>query len=334
MDRNSHDLPDPYSRLLSDHRSDGLRTAVLVPCYNEALTVRKVILDFLAVDPDVTVYVYDNNSTDGTAEIAAEAGAVVVHEPRQGKGCVVRSMFRDVEADIYVMVDGDDTYPAKEALAMRRHVAEEGADMVIGDRLSSTYFEENNRPFHNVGNRLVRVLVNVLFASELHDIMTGCRCMSRTFVKTMPVMSRGFEIETEMTIHALDKAFRIAEVPISYRDRGEGSESKLDTFSDGRRVLWMLMRLFRDYRPMRFFGVLSAALFMLSAGLFLVPLDEYLTTGLVTRFPTLIVSIAFGLGAMLSFTCGVLLDSIRSHSTQSYELELNRFRANATRRSE
>lgn len=302
-----------------------MKTAVVVPCYNEAATVAKVVRDFLTIDPEVTVHVYDNNSTDDTARVAAEAGAVVTHEYRQGKGRVVRSMFRDVDADVYVMVDGDDTYPADEALAMRKYVAEGSADMVIGDRLSSTYFQENTRRFHGVGNKLVRALVNQLFNADIHDIMTGCRCMSRVFVKTMPVMSPGFEIETEMTIHALDKDFLIKEVPIAYRDRVEGSESKLSTVSDGVRVLRMLMRLFRDYRPMRFFGVVALILLVPAIIMFLVPLDEYLTTGLVTRFPTLIVSIALGLGAVLSFTSGVLLDSIRAHSKQSYELELTLF---------
>ena len=297
-----------------------MKTAVLVPCYNEAKTVSKVVGDFLRLDPDATVYVYDNNSTDDTARIAAEAGAVVVREYRQGKGRVVRSMFRDIDADIYVMVDGDDTYPAEEALAMRPLVADGIADMVIGDRLSSTYFQENTRPLHGIGNRLVRFLVNQLFRSDLHDIMTGCRCMSRTFVKTMPVLSPGFEIETEMTIHALDKEFLVKEVPISYRDRCEGSESKLSTVSDGARVLRMLIQLFRDYRPMRFFGIIAAVLAAFSLMTFVVPLNEYLNTGLVTHFPTLIVSVALGLGAMLAFTCGALLDSIRAHSLQSFEL--------------
>jgi glycosyltransferase involved in cell wall biosynthesis len=307
-----------------------MRTAVLVPCYNEALTVGKVVEDFLAADSGVTVYVYDNNSIDDTAKNAVAAGATVVREYRQGKGHVVRSMFRDINADIYVMVDGDDTYPADEALALRKFIVERSADMVIGDRLSSTYFEQNKRRFHGMGNMLVRSLVNRLFHSDLHDIMTGCRCMSREFVKTMPVMSPGFEIETEMTIHALDKGFSIKEIPISYRDRTEGSHSKLNTLSDGTRVLRMLLQLFRDYRPMRFFGVVTAILFVLSMALFVVPLDEYLTTGLVTRFPTLIVSVALGLGSMLSFACGVLLDSIRTHSLQSYELERNRFAAQDT----
>ena len=303
-----------------------MKTAVLVPCYNEASTVGKVVRDFLAADPSLTVYVYDNNSTDDTARIAAEAGAVVTREYHQGKGRVVRSMFRDVDADVYVMVDGDDTYPAEEALAMRAHVLDGSADMVIGDRLSSTYFEQNKRPLHGVGNRLVRFLVNQLFGSRLHDIMTGCRCMNRTFVKTMPVMSPGFEVETEMTIHALDKGFLVKEVPIEYRDRGEGSESKLDTFSDGGRVLLMLMRLFRDYRPMRFFGVVSAVLLVAGLAAFSVPFDEYLRTGLVSKFPTLIVSMGLGTGALLAFTCGVLLESIRTHAQQEYELHVGEFR--------
>lgn len=302
-----------------------MKTAVLVPCYNEAATVTKVVRDFLAADPAVTVYVYDNNSTDDTAALASAAGAVVVREPRQGKGNVVRSMFRDIDADIYVMVDGDDTYPAEETLAMRRLLSQERVDMVIGDRLSSTYFQQNKRRFHGAGNRLVRALVNRLFDSDLHDIMSGCRVMSRAFVKTMPVTSPGFEIETEMTIHALDKNFVVREVPIGYRDRGEGSHSKLDTVPDGMRVLGMLMRLFRDYRPMRFFGWLAAVLAVPALVMFLIPLDEYLTTGLVTRFPTLIVSIGLGVAAMLSFTSGVLLDSIRMHARQSFELALNAF---------
>jgi len=302
-----------------------MRTAVLLPCYNEAKTIAKVVADFRD-EPSTVVYVYDNNSTDDTARIAAGAGAVVVREYRQGKGRVVRSMFRDIDADVYLMVDGDDTYPADEALAMRKFVADGSADMVIGDRLSSTYFTENKRRLHGFGNRLVRFLVNRLFESELKDIMTGCRCMSRTFVKTMPVMSGGFEIETEMTIHALDKGFLLREVPISYRDRGEGSVSKLNTVSDGTRVLGMLVLLFRDYRPMRFFGLVAVALALPAAVMFVVPLNEYLSTGLVTKFPTLIVSIGFGVASMLAFTCGVLLDSIRAQSRRSFEHELTRCR--------
>ena len=298
-----------------------MKTAVLVPCYNEAKTVSKVVGDFLRLDPDATVYVYDNNSTDDTARIAAEAGAVVVREYRQGKGRVVRSMFRDIDADIYVMVDGDDTYPAEEALAMRPLVADGIADMVIGDRLSSTYFQENTRPLHGIGNRLVRFLVNQLFGSDLHDIMTGCRCMSRTFVKTMPVLSPGFEIETEMTIHALDKEFLVKEVPISYRDRCEGSESKLSTVSDGARVLRMLIQLFRDYRPMRFFGVIAAV-----AGRVLAHdvrraaqrVSEHGTRHALPDADRLGGTWA-GCDARVHLSV-LLLDSIRAHSLQSFEL--------------
>jgi glycosyltransferase involved in cell wall biosynthesis len=303
-----------------------VRTAVLVPCYNEALTVGKVVTDFLAADPTVTVYVYDNNSTDDTAKIAAEAGAVVVREHRQGKGWVIRSMFRDIDADVYVMVDGDDTYPADEALEMRSFVAEGRADMVIGDRLSSTYLRENTRAFHGFGNRLVRFLVNRIFASDLHDIMTGCRVFSREFVKTFPIKTGGFEIETEMTIHALDKGFLVVESPVSYRQRGEGSESKLNTFSDGFKVLITIGELFRDYKPLMFFGIISAVLFVVSVVMFLTPLDEYLKTGLVRKFPTLVVSIALGISSLLALVSGVILDSIRNNAKQFYELSLTSFR--------
>ena len=299
------------------------RTAVLVPCYNEAATIGKVVADFRAADPDAVVYVYDNNSTDDTAAIAQAAGATVVREYRQGKGFVVRSMFRDIDADCYVMVDGDDTYPADQALALAAFVSEGQADMVIGDRLSSTYFTENQRAFHGFGNRLVRFLVNRIFSSDVHDIMTGCRCFSRRFVKTFPILSGGFEIETEMTIHALDKNFLIKEVPIEYRDRIEGSESKLSTFSDGAKVLRTIAELFRDYRPLAFFGGLAVILFVISAIMFVFPLDEYLRTGFVRRVPTLVVSIALGISAMLSLVCGVLLESIRNHARQFYELALN-----------
>jgi glycosyltransferase involved in cell wall biosynthesis len=302
-----------------------VRTAVLVPCYNEATTVGKVVADFLAVDPSVVVYVYDNNSTDDTARIAEEAGAVVVRERRQGKGWVMRSMFRDIDADIYVMVDGDDTYPADEALAMRCFVEDGSADMVNGDRLSGTYLKENTRAFHGFGNRLVRFLVNKIFSSDLHDIMTGCRVMSRQFVKTLPITSAGFEIETEMTIHALDKGFLVREEPVTYRERREGSESKLNTFSDGFKVLVTIGELFRDYRPLMFFTIISAVLFVVSFVMFLAPLDEYIKTGFVHKVPTVVVSIALGLSSLLAFVSGVLLDSIRNHSKQSYELALTSY---------
>lgn len=299
-----------------------MKTAILIPCYNEAATIAKVVADFRSAAPDAVVYVYDNNSTDGSAQLARDAGATVVPEFRQGKGFVVRSMFREVEADCYVMVDGDDTYPADEALALCRLVESGEADMVIGDRLSSTYFTENTRQFHGFGNRLVRFLVNRIFRSDVHDIMSGCRAFSRSFVRSFPVLSSGFEIETEMTIHALDRNFLIREVPIAYRDRGEGSESKLSTVSDGLRVLSMIGALFRDYRPLQFFLIIAILLFLASFALFIVPLDEYLLTGFVHRVPTLVVSIALGISAMLAFVSGIILESIRTHSRQFYELAL------------
>ena len=306
-----------------------MRTAVLIPCYNEAQTIANVVRGFKIIDPDIDVYVYDNNSTDGTATLAAEAGAIVVPEYRQGKGYVVRSMFRDIEADCYVMVDGDETYRADEALAMREYVRTHQADMVIGDRLSSTYFEENKRQFHGFGNLLVRWLVNRIFHSDVHDIMTGCRCFSRGFVKSFPILSGGFQIETEMTIHALDHNFLVKEVTIDYRDRPEGSHSKLNTFSDGFSVLGTIVVLFRDYRPSLFFGLISALLFLIAAIMFFVPFDEYLKTGFVTRVPTLVVAVAMGVSAMLSLVCGVILESTRAQSRLFYELSLTLLKEHA-----
>lgn len=301
---------------------EDFQVAVLIPCFNEAPTIATVVADFRRVLPGATVYVYDNNSTDGSAGLAREAGARVVPEYRQGKGHVVRSMFRDIDADCYVMVDGDDTYPAEDAAAMVEMVRDGRADMAIGDRLSSTYFRENSRRFHGIGNRLVRSLVNRLFSSDIHDIMTGCRCFSRRFVKAFPVTSRGFEIETEMTIHALDKRFLILEVPVAYRDRMDGSDSKLNTFTDGMKVLGTLFRLYRDYRPMSFFGAAAAFLLVASAVLFIGPFADYLKTGLVPRIPSLVVSIAFGISSLLSLVCGVILESIRTHVREFYELGL------------
>ena len=265
------------------------KVAVLIPCYNESQTVARVIADYRAALPEADIYVYDNNSTDGTAAAAQEAGARVRHERRQGKGNVIRTMFRQIDADCYLMVDGDDTYPAESAPEMVRLVLEEGADMVIGDRLSATYFSENRRPFHNVGNRMVRGLINLLFHSRVRDIMTGLRAFSPLFVKTFPVLSRGFEIETEMTVHALDKNFNLREIPVNYRDRPEGSVSKLNTVRDGLKVLKTVFLLFRDYRPMAFFGLLAALFAAGGLGAFLPVLAEYWRTGLVPRFPTLIV---------------------------------------------
>lgn len=298
-----------------------MKTAVLIPCYNEATSIEKVINDFKQQLPDATIYVYDNNSTDNTADIARCAGAVVKHEFRQGKGNVVRSMFRDIDADCYLMVDGDDTYPAENAKEMCQLV-EEGADMVIGDRLSSTYFTENKRPFHNDGNRLVRFLINKIFNNNIHDIMTGYRALSHTFVKNFPIISRNFEIETEMTIHALDKNFLIRELKINYRDRQEGSVSKLNTYLDGMKVVSTIFMMFRDYRPLKFFTIISALLLLIAIAMFVPVFIEYMQTGLVPRFPTLIVSGFIGIASLLTFFCGVVLEVITKKHKQLYELML------------
>lgn len=299
------------------------KIAVLVPCYNEELTIKSVIDDFKNVIPEADIYVYDNNSKDKTAEIAKKAGAIVVREYRQGKGNVVRSMFRDIEADCYIMVDGDDTYPAKDAYNVAKLVLEKKADMAIGDRLSSTYFTENKRPFHNTGNRLVRSLINRIFKSEVKDIMTGCRAFNRKFVKSFPVLSNGFEIETEMSIHALDKRFLIKEVPIAYRDRPDGSESKLNTFRDGFRVLKTILNLYKNYKPLSFFGGISSILFIIGILMFLPVLTGYIKTGLVAKFPTLIVSIGLLTSSLVSLACGLILDTVKKHSDQFYEISLN-----------
>lgn len=298
-----------------------MKTAVLIPCYNEAMTIEKVVADFRRELPDATIYVYDNNSTDSTAEIARRAGAIVKREYRQGKGNVVRSMLRDIDADCYLMVDGDNTYPAESAREMCRLV-EDGADMVIGDRLSSTYFTENKRPFHNEGNRLVRFLINRIFHSDIHDIMTGYRALSRTFAKNFPIISRNFEIETEMTIHALDKNFLIRELKIDYRDRQEGSHSKLNTYLDGMKVVATVFMMFRDYRPLKFFSLVSALLLLLAILMFIPVFIEYMQTGLVPRFPTLIVSGFIGIASLLTFFCGVVLEVMTKKHRQLYELML------------
>lgn len=301
------------------------KVAVLLPCYNEEKTIGKVVRDFRAVLPEADIYVYDNNSTDRTAELAAEAGAIVRRERTQGKGNVIRRMFREVEADCYLMADGDDTYPAYHAPQMVAAVLEEQADMVIGDRLSSTYFTENKRPFHNMGNKLVRGLICRLWHTEVKDIMTGYRAFSRPFVKLFPVMSGQFEIETEMTIHALDKRFRLVEIPIDYRDRPEGSESKLNTFSDGLKVLRTIVTLFKEYRPMRFFGWLAVLLAVVGIALVIPVLVDYFHTGLVMRFPTLFVSLFLLLASLLSLFTGLCLDVMVEKDRKQYELRLIAF---------
>lgn len=297
------------------------RVAVLIPCYNEAATIARVVGDFKNAPGGAEIYVYDNNSTDDTARVAEAAGAIVRREPRQGKGNVVRAMFRSIDADCYILVDGDDTYDAADSVEMSRLVLDENADMVIGDRLSSTYFTENKRAFHNFGNRLVRKCVNVFFNGNISDVMTGYRALSRNFVKTFPVLSEGFEIETEMTIHALDKNFLIRALPVKYRDRPEGSVSKLDTFSDGGRVLFMIFNLYRFYKPLRFFGTLAFAFFAAGLIMFIPVFVEYMRIGLVPRFPTLIAS---GVSCMLSLqlaVCGLILDTITKIDRRNFELQ-------------
>lgn len=296
--------------------------AVLIPCYNEARTVAKVVADYRAALPQATVYVYDNNSTDGTADLAAAAGAVVRKERQQGKGNVLRRMFREIDAECYLLVDGDDTYPAEAAPEMVRAVRERGADMVVGDRLSSTYFTENKRPFHNFGNSLVRFCINRLFGSQIKDIMTGYRAFSFQFVKTYPVLARGFEIETEMSIHAVERNMGIENIVIEYRDRPAGSESKLNTYSDGLKVLRTIVRLYKNYRPFGFFSMLAALLALCSAGFMVPVVAEYFRTGLVPRFPTLIVCACGMVAALLLFISGVILSSLLTQDARDFEFKL------------
>ena len=299
------------------------KIAILIPCYNEAETIKKVVTDFKKNLPEATIYVYDNNSTDNTASIAKKAGAIVRHEYKQGKGNVIRRMFREINAECYIMVDGDDTYPASAAPAMVKPVLEQGADMVVGDRLSSTYFKENKRPFHNLGNTIVRNSINFFFKSNIKDIMTGYRAFSYNFVKTFPVLSNGFEIETEMSIHAIDKNMSIANVIVDYRDRPSGSESKLNTYSDGARVIFTIIRLYRTYKPMCFFGIISLLLTIIAAILFVPVFVSYLNTGLVAQFPTLIVSGFIMIAAIQSFFSGLILQTILHKNHQDFELALN-----------
>ena len=300
------------------------RIAVLIPCYNEEKTVRKVIEDFKHVLPEATIYVYNNNSKDRTAEIAAEAGAVVRNEYMQGKGNVIRRMFREIDAECYIMTDGDDTYPADNARKMVDLVLNKNADMVVGDRLSSTYFTENKRPFHNLGNSLVRKSINILFHNDIKDIMTGYRAFSYEFVKTFPVLSKGFEIETEMSIHAVDKNMYVENVVIDYRDRPEGSVSKLNTYSDGFKVLMTIARLYRTYKPMGFFAIVAGILALFSLIFFIPIMVEYAKTGLVERFPTLIVSGFIMLAAIISFFSGLVLQTIVQKNKQDFEMTLQK----------
>lgn len=302
------------------------KVAVLIPCYNEELTIEKVIKDFKKELPNADIYVYNNNSKDKTAEIAEKAGAIVKNEYRQGKGNVVRSMFRDIDADIYVMVDGDDTYPAEFVHELIKPIENGEADMVIGDRLSNgTYQEENKRKFHEFGNNLVKKAINVLFDTGLKDIMTGYRVFNKTFVKNMPVMSPKFEIETEMTLYALDKKYIIKEIPIIYRDRPEGSESKLNTVSDGIKVVKTIMNMFKDYKPMQFFGVIALALFILGLGVGIPVIIEFVKTQYITKVPSAVLATGLMMLAVIVGQCGLILHTIVKQHKEDYELNLLRY---------
>ena len=303
-------------------KKDKKNIAVLIPCYNESKTIAKVVKDYKKVLPEADIYVYDNNSTDGTDKIAEKAGAIVKYEYKQGKGNVIRSMFKDIDADCYLMIDGDDTYPKENAREMCDLILSGKADMVIGDRLSSTYFTENKRLFHNFGNKLVRWLINHLFHSNIRDIMTGYRAFSYDFVKTFPVLSKGFEIETEMTIHALDKNFLLKEIPVEYRDRPNGSVSKLNTYSDGFKVLKTIGRLFKEYKPFRFFGILSFLFFVISLVFGIPVFVEYFQSGLVPRFPTLFFSLSMLVISFLLFICGIILEVVVKKHRQLFEFIL------------
>lgn len=298
------------------------KIAVLVPCYNEAKTIGKVILDFKKSIPDAVIYVYDNNSTDDTVNIAKKSGAVVRHEYQQGKGNVIRRMFREIDAEAYIMVDGDDTYPADVAPQMLQLVRDYQADMVVGDRLSSTYFYENKRPFHNFGNSLVRGCINRLFKTSIKDIMTGYRAFSYQFVKAFPVLSKGFEIETEMTIFAVDRNMKVDNVVIEYRDRPEGSESKLNTFSDGMKVISTIIRMYKNYNPFGFFGSISLIFALISIIFFMPVLFEFFQTGVVDRFPTMIVCGFVMVVSMLLFVAGIILATLRVKDRHDFEYRL------------
>lgn len=301
------------------------KIAVIIPCYNEALTIGKVVEDFRRELPEASVYVYDNNSTDGTAEIANGSGAIVRNEPRQGKGNVCRQMFRDIDADCYLMVDDDDTYPAESARALCEPILAGEADMVVGDRLSNgTYAQQNDRAFHGFGNDLVRTMIKWIYGYGFEDVMTGYRAMSRPFVKTFPVLSEGFQIETELSIHAVDRRWRIVDVPVEYRDRPEGSVSKLNTVSDGLKVLAMIGTLFKDYRPLKFFSLVSLLFCIVGLCASVPVVTEYLDTGLVPRFPTAILAVAFMFIAALSLATGFILDAVAKVERKQWELQVYR----------
>lgn len=296
------------------------KIAVLIPCYNEEKTIRKVVADFKQYLPEADIYVYDNNSNDNTIEEAKIAGAIVVSELRQGKGNVVRSMFKDIDADIYVMVDGDDTYPADMIHEMIKPILENKADMVVGDRLSNlTYKNENKRSFHNLGNGLVKFLINKIFNANLSDIMTGYRAFNKTFVKNTPILAPAFEVETELTLHALDKRFRILEIPINYKDRPEGSFSKLNTFKDGFKVLNTILWIFKDYKPFTFFMFFGSIFFMMGALFGLLPIIEFLRYHFVYRLPMAILASGLMIVSILCVAIGLILDTVAKHSRLNFE---------------
>lgn len=301
------------------------KIAILIPCYNESLTIKKVINDFQKELPEADIYVYDNNSTDNTYEIALNEGAIVKKEPRQGKGNVIRQMFFDIEADYYLMVDGDDTYPAEYAHELITALREERADMVIGDRLSNgTYFNENKRAFHDFGNNLVKNSINRLYQANIKDVMTGYRGFNRMFVKSFPVMSSGFQIETEFTIHALDKRFKLVEIPIDYRDRPEGSESKLDTYSDGMKVLLTILKMFKDYKPLLFFSVFSLIFFLFGLVFGVPVINEFIRTGFITKIPSSVLATGLMVFSLLLLITGLILDTVVTNTKKEYELNLYR----------
>ncbi len=308
------------------------KIAVLIPCYNEGKTIGKVVSDFKKILPEAAVYVYDNNSSDDTAQIAKDHGAIVRHEYQQGKGNVIRRMFRDIDAECYIITDGDDTYPAETAKEMADAVFLRDIDMVIGDRLSSTYFTENKRSFHNFGNLLVRKSINVLFQNDIKDIMTGYRAFSYGFVKTFPVLSKGFEIETEMSIHAIDKNMSVENLVIDYRDRPEGSESKLNTYSDGLKVLRTIIRLYRTYRPIGFFGMIALLMALIAAVFFIPIVHTYLRTGSVPNFPTLIVCGFTMIASIQSLFTGLTLQTMVQKNRQDFEMDLHRVSENKRKR--
>lgn len=300
------------------------RVVVLIPCFNEAITIAKVVTDVRRVLPSAQVIVCDNNSTDSTAQIASDAGARVVNEPRQGKGNVLRSLFRNVDADCYIIIDGDDTYPVDPLPQMADMVLNGGVDMVIGDRISSSYLKVNRRRYHNSGNLLVRFLINKMFKSSVPDILSGMRAFSPLFVKNFPILSKGFEIETEMTIYALDNNFVVRSIPVAYNNRPEGSTSKLNTYSDGFKVIKTAFSLFVHFKPLLFFSILAGILF-LAGTIGMIPVFvEYFATGLVPRFPTLIVCGFVILLSLLLLVCGLILEVANTRHKQLVEILMNK----------